>query len=67
MVTGVRSRLQTTTVLFENSQLATQMNLDFDLNLTGTERIHMFVKPLDDGVEQTRVELGGNTGKRRGW
>jgi len=43
----------------ENSQLATQMNLDFDLNLTGTERIHMFVKPLDDGVEQTRVELGG--------
>ena len=43
----------------ENAQLATQLNLDFDLNLTATERLHMFVKPLDDG-KQTRLELGGS-------
>ena len=42
----------------ENAQLASQLNLEFDLNLTATERLHMFVKPLDDG-KQTRLELGG--------
>ena len=43
----------------ENTQLASQLNLEFDLNLTATERLHMFVKPLDDGGKQTRLELGG--------
>ena len=43
----------------ENAQLASQLNLEFDLNLTATERLHMFVKPLDDGGKQTRLELGG--------
>ncbi len=48
----------TITELDENAQLASQLNLEFDLNLTATERLHMFVKPLDDGT-QPRLELGG--------
>ena len=31
------------------SQIAFEANLDFDLKLTGTERFHMFMSPLDDG------------------
>ena len=31
------------------SQIAFEVNLDFDLKLTGTERFHMFMSPLDDG------------------
>ncbi len=31
------------------SQVAFEVNLDFDLKLTGTERFHMFMSPLDDG------------------
>ncbi len=32
-----------------STQLAFEANLDFDLKLTGTERFHMFMSPLDDG------------------
>ena len=32
-----------------SSQVAFEVNLDFDLKLTGTERFHMFMSPLDDG------------------
>ncbi len=36
------------------SQLAAEVNLDFDLKLTSTERFHAFWSPLDDGVNNTR-------------
>ena len=36
------------------SQIATQLNLDFDLKLTGTERFHAFVQPLSSGGRNTR-------------
>ena len=39
--------------------LATQLNLDVDLKLTGTERIHAFFKPLDKGGQFTSIELFG--------
>lgn len=32
---------------------ASELNLDIDLKLTGTERFHAFVSPLDDGVQNT--------------
>ena len=36
------------------------MNLDFDLKITGTERIHLFITPLNRGAEFTRVEFAGD-------
>ncbi len=36
------------------SQIATQLNLDFDLKLTGTERFHAFVQPLSSNGRNTR-------------
>ncbi|MFT5302445.1 MAG: hypothetical protein ACI814_003260 [Mariniblastus sp.] len=38
------------------SQVAFEINLDFDLKLTSTERFHMFMSPLDDG-QNTRFLL----------
>jgi hypothetical protein len=35
------------------TRTAVEANLDFDLKLTGTERFHMFMSPLDDGVRNT--------------
>ena len=35
------------------SRTASELNLDIDLKLTGTERFHAFVSPLDDGVNNT--------------
>ncbi len=35
------------------TRTASELNLDFDLKLTGTERFHMFLSPLDDGVNNT--------------
>lgn len=32
---------------------ASELNLDIDLKLTGTERFHAFVSPLDNGVQNT--------------
>ena len=36
---------------------AHRLNLDMDLQFTGTERFHAFVGPLDDGGRFTRLEL----------
>lgn len=33
----------------ETGLVATRLNLDVDLRLTSTERIHLFTRPLDDG------------------
>lgn len=36
------------------SQVAFEVNLDFDLKITSTERFHMFMAPVDNGKENTR-------------
>jgi len=43
----------------EQATIATRLNLDFDLRLTATERIHVFMRPLDRGGKFTRLDLGG--------
>ena len=44
----------------EVGQVATRLNLDFDLGITSTERIHMFIRPLDRGGQFTRREFFGD-------
>jgi hypothetical protein len=45
------------------SQIATRLNLDVDLKLTGTERIHAFFTPLQKGATKfTRFEFGSGDG-----
>ena len=44
----------------ETGQIATRLNLELDLNLTGTERIHAFIRPLDQGGQFTRYEFFGD-------
>jgi hypothetical protein len=44
------------------AQVATRLNLDIDLKLTGTERIHAFFTPLQDNTNFTRFEFGGGDG-----
>ena len=44
----------------ELGQYATRLNLDFDLGITSTERIHAFVRPLDRGGQFTRLEFFGD-------
>jgi hypothetical protein len=45
------------------AQIATRLNIDVDLKLTGTERIHAFFTPIqDDNVAFTRFEFGGEDG-----
>jgi hypothetical protein len=39
-----------------NSVIATQVNLDFDLKLTGTERFHAFISPLG-GNQNSRYQF----------
>ncbi len=42
-------------------QIATRLNLDVDLKITGTERIHAFFTPIQDGAAQfSRFEFGGS-------
>jgi len=41
------------------SQVATRLNLDLDLNLTPTERIHAFMRPFDKLTTFTRYDLDG--------
>ena len=41
----------------ETTQIATRLNLDYDLKITSTERLHAFVRPFDTGNRFTRVEL----------
>jgi len=43
----------------EQATIATRLNLDFDLRLTATERVHVFMRPLDRGGKFTRLDLGG--------
>ena len=58
-----------TAVAFNNNngkdiaQIATRLNIDVDLKITGTERIHAFFTPLqEDNVKFTRFEFGGGDG-----
>jgi hypothetical protein len=41
------------------AQIATRLNLDVDLKITGTERLHAFFTPLQDDAKFTRFEFGG--------
>lgn len=50
----------------EIGQIATRLNLDIDLRLTATERIHMFLRPLDQGGQFTRTEFFGDDGNGAG-
>ena len=43
----------------EDSEIATRLNLDVDLKLTATERIHAFFQPLQQNGAFTRTEFGG--------
>ena len=43
----------------EIGQVATRLNLDIDYKITGTERIHAFIRPLDKGGNFTRHEFSG--------
>lgn len=44
------------------AQIATRLNIDVDLKLTGTERIHAFFTPIQNGGQFTRFEFGGSDG-----
>ncbi len=44
----------------ELGQVATRLNLDVDLKLTSTERIHAFLRPLDQGGRFTRYEFSAD-------
>jgi hypothetical protein len=44
----------------ETGLVATRLNLDVDLKLTATERIHAFFRPLDQGGNFSRYEFAGN-------
>ena len=43
-------------------QIATRLNLDVDLKITGTERFHAFFTPLQKNNKFTRFEFGGGDG-----
>jgi len=49
----------------ETGQVAARLNLDVDLRLTATERIHALFRPLDQGGQFTRYEFFGDD-RRRG-
>ena len=44
----------------ETGLVATRLNLDVDLKLTATERLHAFFRPVDQGGQFTRYEFAGN-------
>ena len=45
------------------AQIATRLNLDVDLKLTGTERVHAFFTPIQENNNKfTRFEFGGGDG-----
>ena len=48
----------------DQARIATRLNLDIDLKLTATERIHAFMRPLDKGGKFTRWEIGGTEDNR---
>lgn len=41
------------------STVAARLNLDLDLGITATERIHVFVRPFDQGGSTLRYEIDG--------
>ena len=43
----------------EVGQIATRVNIDVDMKITSTERLHLFVRPLDNGGKFTRCEFFG--------
>lgn len=43
----------------EQSVLAVRLNLDMDFAITATERVHAFVRPLDNGGSFTRYQFSG--------
>jgi hypothetical protein len=43
----------------EQSVVAARLNLDMDLAITATERIHAFVRPLDKNGSFTRYQISG--------
>jgi hypothetical protein len=49
--------------LKEEWSLANLLNLDVDVKLTSTERVHAFFKPLDKGGNVTRFDFGGDNGE----
>jgi hypothetical protein len=51
----------------ETGEVATRLNLDVDLKLTATERLHGFFRPLDGRNQFTRYEFAGDrTEAKRG-
>ena len=44
------------------AQIATRLNIDVDLKITATERIHAFFTPIQDDNVYTRFEFGGGDG-----
>ena len=46
----------------ELGQVATRLNLELDLKLTGTERIHALIRPLDQNGKFSRHEFSGDDG-----
>jgi hypothetical protein len=47
------------------AQIATRLNIDVDLKLTGTERIHAFFTPIQDDNIYSRFEFGGGDGDKQ--
>ncbi|HEX3068180.1 MAG TPA: hypothetical protein VHX14_06365 [Thermoanaerobaculia bacterium] len=45
----------------EQSQVAARLNLDMDAQFTATERIHMFVRPIDKNGSFSRYLISGQT------
>jgi hypothetical protein len=44
----------------QQSLLSTRLNLDIDWQLTGTERLHAFINPLQDNGRFTRYDISGD-------
>ena len=44
----------------EIGQIAARLNLDIDLKLTATERVHMFIRPIDKNNNFLRHEFFGD-------
>ena len=44
----------------EKAVVATRLNLDVDIKLTATERLHFFFRPVDDDGDFTRIEFAGD-------
>jgi hypothetical protein len=44
----------------ETGLIATRLNLDIDLKITATERLHAFVRPIDQGGKFSRYEFFGD-------